>query len=302
MISFTKDLRIFAPRIGANLHDVAHQVAAVDRLPTMGVKVGVVEAKSHLLEVATYLVADSHYEDGGIGLHTLSVCTRAMRLAAAFACEDVAAERQGRPCILSPDEWRAVHRAVVTGSSGDRPTLRRNGTFRPARWAVDLIELTGRLAEVGFGPAEAAVRHRAMEEPSREERQAATAHSKGLIRLKEDFLRQHAGLREEAVAWVKFNERHLLPTPRPEGHLDVDGVVHLRMPAMHRTPGPSRAVVEKQLVHEREQAKRRINVVASRVDKPVRVDKECHAILAEARRQAAQFARGAQGGRRALLV
>jgi len=302
MLSFDRDLRIFAPQLGDSLPDVAHQVAAVDRLPTMAHRVTLGEAKAHLLEVTEHLLGETHYQDEGLGLHTLSVCSRSMKLAAAFACEDVAAERQGRPCILSADEWRAVHRAILEGGSGEKPVLRRNGTFRPARWAVDLIQLTGRLAEVGFGPAEDSLRRRALAEPSREERQAATAHMKSLIAKKEAWLEaEEAEHLEEAQAWIRYNRAHLAPKPRPRGHLDVDGVVHVWLPPHYRTPEEAAAAAEERRARER-QAAGQTKVVAGRVQNPTRVDAECHAILKAARRQAAEFARGSRGGRRAMMT
>jgi hypothetical protein len=213
-----------------------------------------------------------------------------MRLASAFACEDLAAERQGRNTILDATEWRLVHRGLLAGCAGQVPIFRRVGAFTPPEWALGLLNLTVRLAESGWGPEEASMRARGQREPGAEEKRAAGFYSRALIHRKAAWLAAQPEAVEEANAWVRFNRAQTQPKPRPAGGLHVDGAVWLRMPAGTRQPAESLAVTQQR---QRQAAAETTKVVRirGRDGNSYTSHRDVLNILADNRRKASEFAR-----------
>jgi len=293
-INFARDLRIFAPRMGDNLADVVSQVAIVDQLPSMFVAPGLGEAKAHLLEVATHLNGEDSYVGGALELHTISLCGRAMRLANAFATEDIHAERKGAYQILNGNEWRTIHQAIINGCAGSYPVLRRNGTLRPPKWAVDLLQLTSRLAEIGQSHEEVRLKARALSEPSADERKLAEQLGQMMIRRKNDHIRDNPEAVVEAESWIRINSQNITPRLRPEGGLDIDGMVWVRMSAPYRSPMASEAYKGEVRKREIDESKRTTLVVGAHADKPFRADRECVGILRDNARVAQAYVRSSR--------
>lgn len=290
-INFSRDIRLFAARMGDQACDILTQTAAVDRLPSVLVPAGLGEAKAHLLEVVAHIQGDSTFQGEALELHAASVCCRAFRLAAAFAHEDLAAERSGRQQILTSDEWRGVHRAIVAGCQGQVPILRRQGTFKPPLWAVDLLELTARLGEMAWGHEEILVKARAQSQPTAAERRAAAEHTKRMVSRKQAWLAERPEALIEAEAWYNANRRNIQPSPRPAGFLDVDGVCFIRMSPQYRTPAESAEVAEAK--RQRELAAANATVLCGRgSNAPFRAHREVLDILRENRSRASEYARG----------
>lgn len=298
-INFSRDVRIFAARMGDQACDILSQTAAVDRLPSVAVPPGLSEAKAHLLEVAEHLLGETTFQGEALELHAASVCCRAFRLAAAFAHEDLAAERSGRQMILTGDEWRGVHRAIVAGCQGQVPVLRRQGTFKPPMWAVDLLELTARLGETGWGHEEILVKARAQSQPTAAERRAAAEHTKRMVLRKEAWLAERPEALIEAEEWYNANRRNIQPSPRPAGFLDVDGVCHIRMSPGYRTPAESAEVAEAK--RQQELATANATVLCGRgSNAPFRAHREIVDLLRENRSRASEFARGGRSRTRQM--
>lgn len=294
-IQFLRDIRIFAQEYGENIVDIVAQVASVERLPSMGLPPGLAEARANLLEWCEALTGETTFAGGFLELHVVSVISRAMRLAATFAQEDIMAERNRGIMILTNDQWRLVHRAILAGCAGQVPVIRRNGTLRPPKWAVDLIQLTGRLAEVGWGHEECSLKAKAFGEPSKEERKAASELGAVMIARKNAHLAAHPEATAEALCWLKANAKYLEPRPRPEGALSITGRVWVRMSAPYRTPVASDAAVAEQRATE--QARSREKVFVRGAHGPVRVDREVAEILRDNREKASAHARNARHGR-----
>ncbi|MFA6132469.1 MAG: hypothetical protein WC869_00480 [Phycisphaerae bacterium] len=300
-LNFARDIRLFAPRLGENITDVVAQVASVERLPSMAVTPGLAEAKTHLMEVCHHLLGDITFQGQALELHAASVCCRALRIASAFAHEDLAAERSGRLQILSGNEWRTIHQAVMAGCAGQVPVLRRMGTLRPPKWALDLIELTGRLGEVGWGTDEVRLKHRVLSEPNSAERRAAAEHTQRMIARKAAHLGLHTDAVAEAKAWLVLNGEHVKAKPRPAGCLSIDGMVWIRMSPMYRTPAESAEVATERRQRELNAADQTV-VCGGRTSKPFRAHREVLDCLADNRRKASEFARNAGGNRRLQLL
>jgi hypothetical protein len=290
-INFSRDIRIFSSTFGDNMGDVVAQVAAAERLPVMGVSPGLAESKAHLLEVVAHLKGETTFQGSGLELHAASVCGRAMRLAQAFACEDLASERSGRQTILSSDQWRQVHQAVVAGCSGNVPTFRRNGTFRPPVWALDLLEMTGRLAEVGWTEAEVRIKARALGQPDAAERKAAADYASAMISRKAKWLKEWPEATEEARAWIQYNRPHLQAKARPAGALQIDKQVWVRMSPQYRTPAESAEVAEANRQRELESSNATV-LIGRGGRSPFRAHREVVEILRENGRKASEYARG----------
>lgn len=298
-LNFSRDIRLFAARMGDQAADVLSQVAAVDRLPPVDVPAGLAEAKAHLLEVAAHLTGETTFQGEALELHAASVCSRAFYLAGAFAREDLAAERSGRRQILTGDEWRGVHRAILAGCAGQVPILRRQGTFAPPRWAVDLLQMTARLGEIGWGEAEGQLKVRAQREPTAAERRAAAEHTKRMVARKEAWLAERPEALLEAEEWYNANRRNILPSPRPAGFLDIDGVCFIRMSPGYRTPAESAEVAE--AARQRELASSNATVLCGRGgNAPFRAHREVLDILRENRSRGAEFARGGRSRTRQM--
>lgn len=301
-LNFSADIRIFAARMGENACDMLSQVATVERLPNLGVTPGLAEARRHLLEVAAHLRGDTTFQGSPLELHAASVCSRGLRLAAAFAREDLAAERSGRDTILTSAEWYDVHRAVLAGTAGQVPVLRRIGTFHPPKWALDLIEMTTRLAEVGWGPDEVRLKARALAEPTAVERRAAADHTARMIARKDAWLASRPEALEEATAWWGMYRHAVEATPRPAGGLDIDGVCWIRLPAAIRQTAPSRASVME--VRQMELAQAGQTVVRGHASgHRFTAHREVVGCLADNGRKAREFARCARpSGNRPLRI
>lgn len=300
-ISFARDLRIFAPIMGDNLGDVAAQIATVEGLPTMAVKPRLVEARSHLLEVCTHLLGDTTFQGSAMELHAASVCCRAMRLAAAFATEDLAAERQGRLQVLTGDQWRLVHRALLAGTAGQVPVIRRIGTFHPPKWVVDILQMTARLGEIGWGGEEVRLAARCLAEPTQQEKRAASEHTQRLISRKGGHLGMNPEAVLEAREWLNANRANVQAVPRPAGALAINGQVWIRMSPEYRSPAESLEVAEAK--RQRELAAANATVLLGRDGrKPFVAHREIVEILRDNQKQASSYARGASRGRRTQLV
>jgi hypothetical protein len=296
-LNFRLDLAIFAHTMGDNLCDATTQVAIVEDLPSLGAIAGLSQAKAHLMGVVAHLLGDTTFQGQALELHAASVAGRAMRLAQAFACEDLAAERSGRRMILDADQWRQVHQAVIAGCSGQVPILRRNGTFRPPLWAVDLLELTGRLGETGWADAEIRIKARAMGQPSPEERRAAEAHNARMIAQKAAWVAKNPEARDDAEAWWTANRHQAFNRkPRPVGCLRIDHAVYIRLPAAYRTPAESAEVAEAK--RQQDIAAGAATVLVGRGGRaPFVAHKDVLEILRDNRRKASEFARGSRRGR-----
>lgn len=292
-INFSRDIRIFGRNLAAagHLGDVAAQVAAVERLPTLAVAPGLTEAKAHLMEVCEHLLGETTFQGQALELHAASVCSRAFRLAQVFACEDLAAERSGRRQILDGAQWRIVHRALLAGCAGQVPVLRRLGTFQPPIWALDLLELTTRLAEVGWGPEEVSLKARVLRKPDAAEKRAAAAHGQRLISAKERLLAENPEAREEAAHWAACWRKELAPAPRPEGFLAVCEGAALRMPETYRRPVESAETTAARAAEERRKSGEVVTIRGWRG--PYRAHREVVDVLAENRRMASAYARSA---------
>jgi hypothetical protein len=255
-VNFIHDLAIFAPSMDAHtLKNVAETVfVAEGSLPVMTARPSLALAKKHVMTVVEHLLSDFVYL-GGLELHLQSVITRAGYLLQAFAREDLASERSGRLNILSGEEWRRVHTAIVRGCMGYVPMIRRNGTMRPAGWAVDLLEMTARLAEVSWGVNERTIAAAAHRGPSENEKKIASTYTKGMIAAKDAMLASAAPeARQLATAWLKDKAQFLRPTPRPAGCLDLDGKSWIRLPPKYRTVEESEAAAAEAAIRERNAA------------------------------------------------
>jgi len=300
-INFSRDVRLFAARMGQDACDILTQVAALERLPSVAIPAGLGEAKAHLLEVAAHLTGETTFQGEALELHAASVCCRAFRLAAAFAREDLAAERSGRQQILTGDEWRGVHRAIVAGCQGQVPVLRRTGTFKPPMWAVDLLEMTARLAEVGWGHEEILLKARACSQPTAAERRAAAEHTHRMVNRKKAWIAERPEAYEEAEAWYNANRANL-SHPRPAGGLDIDGVCWVRMSPQYRTPAESAEVAAAARQRELDRSNQTV-LIGRGGRKPFRAHRDVLDCLNENRRKASEFARCARtGGSRRLQL
>jgi hypothetical protein len=256
VVNFIHDLAIFGPSMDPQtLKNVAETVfVAEGSLPVMTARPSLARAKQHAMTVVEHLLSDFVYL-GGLELHMQSVITRAGYLLQAFAREDLASERSGRLNILSSEEWVRVHTAIVRGCMGYVPMIRRNGTMRPAGWAVDLLEMTARLAEVAWGANERTIAAAAHRAPSEDEKKIAFTYTKGMIKAKDEMLAEAAPeARQLANAWLKAKAEFLRPTPRPAGCLDLDGKSWIRLSSKYRTATESAIAAAEAEVRERNAA------------------------------------------------
>jgi hypothetical protein len=298
-LNFARDIRIFSPIMGDNLGDVASQVAIVEGLPSMAVKPGLVEARAHLLEVCAHLLGDTTFQGSALELHAASVCCRAMRLAAAFAMEDLAAERQGRLQVLNGDQWRLVHRALLAGTAGQVPVIRRIGTFHPPKWVVDILQMTARLGEIGWGADEVHLAARCNAEPTQAEKRAAAEHTQRLISRKGGHLGMNPEAVLEAREWLNANRANVQAVPRPAGALAINGQVWIRMSPEYRSPSESLEVAEAK--RQRELAAANATVLCGRGgSRPFVAHREILEILQENCSKAAEYARGGRSRTRCM--
>jgi hypothetical protein len=255
-INFVHDLAIFAPSMDHHTLKAVAEIVLVSEgtLPIMTARPSLARAKQHAMTVVEHLLSDFVYL-GGLELHMQSVVTRAGFLLQAFAREDLASERSGRAQILSFDEWNLVHKAIVRGCMGYVPLIRRNGSMRPARWAVDLLEMTARLAEVAWGANERTIQATANKAASEGERRSAVTYADGMIKAKNAMLAEaSADMKSIVAGWMKRKVEFLTPSPRPAGCLDLDGKSWIRLPSKYRTAEESEAAAAESAIRERNAA------------------------------------------------
>lgn len=295
-MSLSTDIRMFFHLIKPEHQiNVLATVATVDRLPSMAIHPGVVEAKALLLDVARHVNGETTFVGGPLETHMRSYVNRSLGwVASCLSTEDLMAQHQGGVSHLDADEWREIYRALLNGCAGRAPILSTNGTLKPPRWISDSMSNICRLAEVGLGAEALQLIQRAEAQPSADERKLAGQLQADMLRRSAEFLRSHPEAFEEAEHWLKANATYLKPKPRPEGGLSVNNKVWLRMSAPHRVPQASQACETERRHREVSESSRKALYVGARSDQPFMADRECVELLRGNAKSASTYARSSR--------